>query len=145
MAAVPPLQGAEVCVFTGQTESIFAKHLFLPHLHWVLLSLCGADAGGHGDYTERKTAMSFEGEKDFLLALWSHSVLPLILTLGWKAVKSKVIWWGELQSETSWGWVQSQTGSRACCSVALWSSAPSFMWCLKSVSSKVSLKLHLFA
>lgn len=115
---------------------------FILTAFWV----CPADAGGDGDFTVKKTTLSQEGEEDFLLVLSSSSVLPLTLTLGWKAVKLKVIWWGKLLPKTSWswGWVQSQTGSRACCTVAVWASALSFTWCLKSVSSKVSLKLHLY-
>lgn len=63
--------------------------------------VCPADAGGDGDFTGTKTALSQEGEEDFLLVLSSSSVLPLTLTLGWKAVKLKVIWWGKLLPKTS--------------------------------------------
>lgn len=48
----------------------------------------------------KKTTLSQEGEEDFLLVLSSSSVLPLTLTLGWKAVKLKVIWWGKLLPKT---------------------------------------------
>lgn len=49
-----------------------------------------------------------------------------------------------VRNQPNLGWEQSQTGSRVCCAVAVWPSILSFMWCLKSLSSKVSLKLHIY-
>lgn len=92
-----------------------------------------------------KNALSKEGEEDILVLGWC-SVLPLILTLVGEHLNHQPVWLGELQSKNScrWGWVWSQAGSRSCCTVAVWPFAPSITGCLKSVSSKLSLKFQVY-
>lgn len=84
-----------------------------------------------------KNALSKEGEED-VLVLGRCSVLPLILTLGWRAVKPSGCLMGGASAGAGYG------PRQAADPAALWPFAPSTMGCLKSISSKLSLKLQIF-
>lgn len=86
-----------------------------------------------------KNALSKEGEEN-ILVLGRCSVLPLILTLGWRAVKPSGCLVGGASAAAGAGYGPRQAADPA----ALWPFAPSTMGCLKSVSSKLSLKLQVY-
>lgn len=85
-----------------------------------------------------KNALSKEEEED-VLVLGRCSMLPLILTLGWRAVKPSGCLVGGAVAAAGAGYGPRQAADPA----ALWPFAPSLMGCLKPISSKLSLKLQI--